>query len=148
MVKRKNTGVRASRIEQRRKHRVFVSHATADKWIAKVFCEKIEAVGVSTFRDDKDIKAGDDIPEEIRREINRCDELLVLFTPESVDRAWVIFEVGAFWGRRKSARIVPVLCHVDLDDLPDMIDKKKAISINDFDTYLTDLSGRAQKKGR
>ena len=43
---------------------VFVSHATADKWIAKTFCEKIEAAGAVTFRDDRDIAAGGDIPDE------------------------------------------------------------------------------------
>jgi hypothetical protein len=37
---------------------VFISHATADKWIAKVFCEKIEAAGAETFRDDRDINGG------------------------------------------------------------------------------------------
>ncbi|MBI1918829.1 MAG: toll/interleukin-1 receptor domain-containing protein [Planctomycetes bacterium] len=41
-------------------YRVFVSHATADKWIAKTLCEKIEGVGATTFRDDRDINGGDD----------------------------------------------------------------------------------------
>jgi hypothetical protein len=51
---------------------VFISHATADKWIAKVFCEKIEAIGAKTFRDDRDINGGDDLPEQIRRQIIRA----------------------------------------------------------------------------
>jgi hypothetical protein len=74
-------------------YRVFVSHATADKWLATVICEKLESVGVTTFRDDRDINGGDDIPEEIRDAINDCNELLVVLTPESVDRPWVLFEV-------------------------------------------------------
>ncbi len=52
---------------------VFISHATADKWIAKTLCEKIESVGAVTFRDDRDIAGGDDIPEQIRREIVRSN---------------------------------------------------------------------------
>ena len=40
---------------------VFVSHATADKWIATVLCEKMEETGAKTFRDDRDIGGGDDI---------------------------------------------------------------------------------------
>ncbi|MBC8217056.1 MAG: TIR domain-containing protein, partial [Planctomycetes bacterium] len=66
-----------------------MSHATADKWVAKVICEKIDATGASTFRDDRDIDGGDDIPEEIRRQIKRSQEMVVLLTPESVGRAWV-----------------------------------------------------------
>ena len=42
-------------------YRVFVSHATYDKWIATVMCEKLEAAGIETFRDDRDIEGGGDI---------------------------------------------------------------------------------------
>ncbi len=46
-------------------YRVFVSHATADKWVARMICEKIEAVGAITFRDDRDIEGGDSIPKSL-----------------------------------------------------------------------------------
>jgi hypothetical protein len=70
----------------KRPYQVFVSHATADKWLATVICEKLEAVGATTFRDDRDINGGDDIPDRIRTEIRRSQELVVLLTPHSVDR--------------------------------------------------------------
>src|SRR5947208_14093572 len=92
---------KASKRAARPKYQVFVSHATADKWLAKTFCEKIEAIGASTFRDDRDINGGDDIPEAIRTQIKQSRELVVLLTPESVDRPWVLIEVGAAWCRRK-----------------------------------------------
>jgi hypothetical protein len=44
---------------KKRAYQVFVSHATADKWIATAFCEKIRSAGASFFRDDHEIKAGD-----------------------------------------------------------------------------------------
>jgi hypothetical protein len=125
---------------------VFVSHATADKWLATMLCEKIEAIGATTFRDDRDIDGGDDIPEEIRRTISKSHEMLVLITPESVNRPWVLLEVGAMWGRKRKARIVALLCHVDLDTIPDMLKAKKAMSINDFDQYLAELKRRAGLK--
>lgn len=124
---------------------VFVSHATADKWIAKVICEMIEAVGAATFRDDRDIDGGEDIPERIRREIIRSHEMVVLLTPESVDRPWVILEVGAAWGRRRNAKIVAVLCHVATDRIPNMIASKKAVPINSLDEYLDELRRRVEK---
>lgn len=125
-------------------YRVFVSHATADKWIAVALCQGLERVGARTFRDDRDIESGDDIPQALRSELIRSDELVVLLTPESVNRPWVLLEVGAFWGRRKDARIVAVLCHVDFDTIPDMIKSKKAIPINQFDQYLRELATRAR----
>ena len=39
----------------RPEHRIFISHATADKSVAVQMCKEIEAVGATTFRDDRDI---------------------------------------------------------------------------------------------
>ncbi len=97
------------------------------------------------FRDDRDIAGGDDIPEEIRRHIIRANELLILLTPESVDRPWVLFEAGAAWGRRKNAKIIAIWCHVEVDTIPDLIKSKKAWSINSFDEYLQELRRRVEK---
>lgn len=66
----------------------------------------------------------------------------VLLTPDSIERPWVLLEVGAAWGRRKDYRIVPVLCHVSFDAIPDIIEGKKAFHINDFDKYLDELARR------
>ena len=127
------------------KYQVFVSHASDDKWIATTFCEKIEAVGATTFRDDRDINGGDSIPEAIRTEIQRSSELVVLLTPESVHRPWVLLEIGAAWGRRRDYRIVPILCHVTFDAIPDIIKGKKAFHLNEFDQYLKELEKRVKK---
>ena len=70
MAKRKRTAP-----PRRRDYLVFVSHASADKWIARAFCEKIEASGARTFRDDRDIEGGDSIPDEIRKKIIEADEI-------------------------------------------------------------------------
>jgi len=127
-------------------YQVFVSHATADKWLAKVICEKIKVAGASTFRDDRDIDGGDDIPDRIRQEIKRSQEMVVLLTPNSVQRQWVLLEVGAAWGWRKSFRIAAILEHVDVDPIPEIIKSKKAIGLNDFDVYMRELSLRAKER--
>ena len=126
-------------------YQVFVSHATADKWLAKTICDKIEAVGASTFRDDRDIHGGDDIPEEIRLQIRRSKEFVVILSPESVDRPWVLLETGVAWGWSRKMRIVTVLCHVTIDPVPDIIKSKKAVPLNQFDDYLRELSIRIRK---
>ena len=128
-----------------RPYQVFVSHATADKWLATVLCEKIEAVGAATFRDDRDIDGGDDIPERIRSEIKKSRELIVLLTPNSTNRPWVLIEVGAAWGWSKQTRIIAIMCHVDVDPIPGMIKNKKAININDCNDFLSELSIRVRK---
>jgi hypothetical protein len=148
MARSKTTSGRGRQRESDRNYQVFVSHATADKWIARILCEKLELVGATTFRDDRDIDGGDDIPEEIRRQIKRSRELIVLLTPKSVDRTWVKLEIGAAWGWSKSLRIVVVLYHVDVDPIPDMLKSKKAIPLNDLDEYLDEVERRVKKHFR
>ena len=145
MAKSKSTRKRSGAKTKAEKYSVFVSHATADKWLAKTLCEKIEKAGASTFRDDRDIDGGDDIPGRIRQEIIRSNEMVVLMTPESVNRPWVLIEAGAAWGRRQRFRITPVLCHVQVNTIPDMISSKKAIHINDLDAYFNEIKKRVQR---
>ena len=128
---------------QSRRYQVFLSHATADKYLAKVLCEKIEKTGAKTFRDDRDIDGGDDIPEKIRREIIHSKELLVLLTPESIKRIWVQLEIGAAWGRGK--RIIAVLCHVPVSKIPDSFKAKKVVPINEFESSVGELKKRLKK---
>ena len=96
---------RKPREADRRPNQVFVSHATADKWIAKTLCEKIETTGATTFRDDRDIHGSDDIPDEIRRQIKNPRNGRFADS-ESVDRQWVMLEIGAAWGASMRRRIV------------------------------------------
>jgi len=130
------------------RYQVFVSHATADKWLATVLCEKIERTGASTSRDDRDIDGGDDIPDRIRGEIKRSNEMVILLTPESTGRPWVLLEAGGAWVTRARYRIVAVLCHVRVDTIPEMLASKKAIPLNAFDEYLKELKERVRRHKR
>jgi hypothetical protein len=131
------------RVRGRAAYQVFVSHATADKWLARTLCEKIEAIGAATFRDDRDIKGGDLIPDEIFDALEASREFLVLMTPASVSRPWVLFEVGAA-RRCRGLRIVPVTYHVGMDLIPAMIHQNRGFALNDVDQYLAELGERVR----
>jgi hypothetical protein len=121
-------------------YRVFISHATYDKWTATVLCEKIEETGARAFRDDRDIAGGEVIPGAIIDAISDCRELVVLLTPESVKRTWVIAEIGIALGARR--RIVPLLHHIESSQIPEIIRDRKGYDLNDLDKYLTELRQR------
>ncbi|MGI9012871.1 MAG: toll/interleukin-1 receptor domain-containing protein [Phycisphaerales bacterium] len=146
MAKRKNKTTRA--VHNRPKYQVFVSHSGADKWLAVTLCEKIEATGATTFRDDRDIAGGDDIPDEIRRQIKQSREVVVLVTPHSWDRQWVLIEIGGAWAWSKKMRIVPIRYHVEVDRVPEIIRQKNAYTLNDVDKYLKELGKRVKESGR
>ena len=125
-------------------YRVFISHATHDKWISKILCEKLEETGADTFRDDRDIEGGDSIPDVILSEIRSCDEIVVLLTPESVQRQWILVEIGIAIGVER--RIIPLFYHIDTEQIPDIIKSRRGLDLNDLDGYLTDLSKRMNQE--
>jgi hypothetical protein len=127
---------------------VFISHSTKDRWIAKQIANVIEEKGrpyeIKTFLDEKDIEGGESIPESIRRNIQDCSEFLVLLSRYSIDRPWVLIEIGAAWVLGK--RIVAIVDKVSPEEMPDVIAPYKAIDLNSFDEYLKQLISRTQKK--
>lgn len=131
-----------ARAKTSKSYQVFISHATADKWIAVAMCKRLERAGIKTFRDDRDIDGGDDIPEQLRMEIKKSRELVVLLTPTSAQREWVRIEVATAWATRKGYIITPVLCHVEADSIPNMLRSKKAVSLNEFDTLVNSIIKR------
>ena len=88
-------------------YRIFFSHGGEDKYIVEHFLKpKVESTGAYVFLDAGEIEYGDDFRQLIFDELRLCDELLVLFTKSSLQRPWVLAEVGATLIREK--RIIAV----------------------------------------
>jgi len=97
--------------------RVFVSHATKDEDLALEVRHHLEARHVASFMAARDIEGGSPWQEEIREAIRTCAEILILLTPNSIDRRWVMIEAGAAWALGK--RITPCLAYVERDAVPE-----------------------------
>lgn len=132
-----------------KKYLVFISHSNKDRWIAgqiaKIIEEKGQEYGLRVFLDEKDIESGDSIPESIRKNIQACDEFIVLLSRYSVDRPWVLIEIGAAWVLGK--RIIAIIDKVTPEEMPDAITPYKAIDLNNFDEYLKEILKRAKGGG-
>ena len=61
----------------------------------------------------------------------------MLLSRYSKDRPWVLIEMGAAWGLRKS--VVVITDKVAPKEMPDILSRDKAIDLNDFDQYITQL---------
>ena len=134
----------------KRKHTVFVSHGWADKWVAEQIALRLQRdCGCRTFIDVFDIEKGDDIAGRIREELPHCHELVVLFTPWSVNRKWLWVELGAAWFG--GLRIAAVLYGLTLEDIDreyggkTFLGAKNLVDINDLETYLSEVKRRATR---
>lgn len=112
---------------------VFISHSAKDRFIAQQVAVLIEEAGrdhgIKTFLDEKDIEFGGSIPERIRQAIRDCGELVVLLSEYSIDRPWVLIEIGAAWVLEK--RIVAIIDKLSPDQMPDVIAPYRAVDLND-----------------
>jgi len=104
--------------------------------------ERTASYNVTTFLDVKDIGGGDSFHETIIPAIRDSDELVVLLTPESKDKSWVTFEVGAAFGI--GIHVTAITHKLPLDDLPEPMQNRKAVPLNDFDSYLDEVIERIE----
>ncbi|HEV2706256.1 MAG TPA: toll/interleukin-1 receptor domain-containing protein [Pyrinomonadaceae bacterium] len=127
-------------------YQIFISHSGLDTWVAKQIEAHARNAGASTFLDDSDIDVGDDFEAIILKELQKSEELLVLFTPWSLKRPYVWMEIGAAWGLQK--RIIFVLHGTKPEDLsaegsiPALVKKSNLITLNQLDRYFAELKER------
>jgi TIR domain len=125
---------------------VFVSHAGEDTWIARQIAREIASRGARPFLDQADIHVGAEFEEDIRGFLDQADELVVLFTPWSLERPYVWAEIGAAWIRR--IPIVVVLLGLTTAEFqsrpnaPVFLKRRDVIHLNDIGQYLDQLGSR------
>src|SRR6266853_452338 len=125
---------------------IFVSHAGEDTWIARHIAREIAERGALPFLDQADIHVGAEFEEDILRFLDRANELIVLFTPWSLERPYVWAEIGAAWIRRIPIVVVLLgLTPADFQNRPDtpvFLKKRDIIQLNQIDQYLDQLQER------
>lgn len=93
--------------------KLFLSYSRKDAAKAQRFTAWLEREGHDVWRDDDDISGGASFSAEIERALNDCDAVLVLWSKDSVQSAWVRDEAG--FGRDKG-KLVPL--SLDRTELP------------------------------
>ncbi|MEH2559593.1 hypothetical protein V1286_007122 [Bradyrhizobium algeriense] len=125
---------------------VFISHAGEDTWIAKQIAREVADCGGRPFLDQADIDIGAEFEDDIRSFLDQAHELIVLFTPWSLDRPYVWAEIGAAWLR--GIPIVVVLLGLTPADFqsrpntPVFLKKRDMLHLNQIDQYLDQLRER------
>jgi hypothetical protein len=129
-------------------YQVFISHGSADAFVAGAIRDKLVAAGVSTFLDDTDISVGSNFRDAILENIQACSELAVLLTPTSINRAWVFAEVGIATDRARP--VVGIVYGVSMEELTargaiSLIGDTRVVDLNNVDEYVTAVAERASK---
>src|SRR4051812_32880226 len=96
--------------------KIFISHSSYDKWIARKISADLIKLGFETFLDEKDIKTGESIDQAIGQHLRDCDELLLLLSPQSKGSNWVFIEIGG--AKALSKGVATILINLGANDVP------------------------------
>ena len=99
---------------------VFISHDTRDRRLAEAFGKLLTSVSagmIKVFRSSdtsgtEGVDLGDDWYRRLMRELKSTSYVVCLFTEQSLDRPWILFEAGVAKGRR--SRVVGVALGVSV----------------------------------
>ncbi|MCX7424443.1 MAG: toll/interleukin-1 receptor domain-containing protein [Planctomycetia bacterium] len=92
---------------------VFISYSHIDASTADELASVLADLGISHFRDVKDINWGNSISSKVRSALDDCAAVLVIVSPGSLKSHWVPYEIGYASALRKI--ILPFLTHPSLD---------------------------------
>lgn len=117
--------------------KIFISHASHDKWVARQISLRLNQEGHETFLDEKDIKTGESIDSSIQAHLADSDQLLILLTPASLKSHWVFIELGG--AKALGKVVIPILYHVPANEIPQPISSLLCRDINDLENYIEEI---------
>jgi hypothetical protein len=122
--------------KNKRPLRVFFSYATADGIYASQLHRLLsQRLNLRIFTQ-KALSAGEDWKSKLKRELAQCDIFVVLLSPNSLQSAWVLQELGAAWMLDKP--IISVVTQPEvLDRVPIALRKDLIIEIEDLENPET-----------
>lgn len=107
---------------KQRKRDVFISYSNKDNKQAEKIRKVLEGNGITVFKADVELNAGDTFNEKIRDGLNKCREVCLLYSPRSASSEYIITEWGAAWFMKKT--IVTMFFDMDEEQVTNKKDKR------------------------
>jgi hypothetical protein len=117
--------------------RIFISHRHRDERLASALVSVLESafhIGKADVRCTSvkpyALPAGERISDRLRADINGAELVIGLIGPETADSRYVLFELGASWGR--GVPTFPVLVRrASKDDIPGPLSERHSVSLDE-----------------
>lgn len=118
--------------------RIFISHASEDKRLARRVAAILRQQGWDTWLDESDIRGGVSWAASIQQALRSCSVVVLLVTANSVSKEWVLDEIQG--ARNLRVPIIPaVLEHVRLpDELQFMLQRTQFVDVSALTTFSSE----------
>lgn len=123
-------------------HKLFLSHDSRDRERAKAIAQAVQRLTlgqISVWHSSDDgpnggLRPGQVWLDEIRLQIVDSRALVVLLTPQSVNRPWLLFEAG-FGAAQTNCAVIPVCVGIDsVTDVPFPLAMYQTFQLADYDS--------------
>ena len=133
--------------------KVFVSHSAKDRAFAKAFVECVEAcvevpdkglrcTSVAGYK----LAPGDVSDEVLRDNLEKCSVVIGLLTGESLNSGYVVTELGAAWGLKKTTCAV-LAPGVEFERVPGPLSRRHAVMADSDHDIASVMEVIAEKTG-
>jgi tetratricopeptide (TPR) repeat protein len=85
---------------------VFISHSSADRQLADIYCDALEAAGISCWLANRNIAPSMNYPQAIVQSINACGAFLVIYSERSSTSDHVVNEIERAFNARKPILVI------------------------------------------
>ena len=89
--------------------RVFLSHNSADKPLARRVARRLHHAGAAVILDEVDLEPGQPLTESLRQEISRSTHLVVIWTATAAVSEWVRREIEFARSKPSGPVVIPLL---------------------------------------
>src|SRR5262245_5854907 len=91
--------------------KVFISHSSADKPFVRRLVKRLERESFSVWLDEKELKPGDALSDEIAKALREARVVLVVVSVASVRSKWLKYELTLATDRmvKGDCRVIPVV---------------------------------------
>jgi len=86
---------------------LFISYSHSDKDWARQFVESLEHSGLKVWLDEPNIKGGQSWDEALENGLRESDAVVLLISPDNINRPNLFFEIGAALGMNKA--LIPIV---------------------------------------
>lgn len=107
--------------------RVFISHASADKPVARKIASELRNRGIDVWIDEKNVDVGSSIGEAVAEGIDSSDYFLILLSGKSVQSRWVHAEASMAFQKAMDGKFPIIPVRLDGTPVPKMIKHLKYI---------------------
>lgn len=120
---------------------VFISHCVLDSDLAKSVSRTLKTLSLGQIRTwystsdnyEEGFAPGDVWFARICNEITQCKILVVLLTPNSIDKPWIYFESGIAKGS-PDTRVMPLCIGINKDDIKPPLSHIQLYQLSDYDS--------------